>query len=369
MLVHEYLPTSSLNEALEARLVQKQYHPDYPLAILNYTRTTQYERKWNLITRRCRGLIYNVESFEVVARPWEKFFNLGEMGVPPTGTLETITEKLDGILGILYQCPDGQLAIATRGSFQSEMAITATKILRQRYGHFVPTPYVTYLFELVGPTHKIIVDYPEDDLVCLGTIAIEDGKFRGPERVRDWPGRCAPSYTEQQYLQILDNPATMQNVPVKEGVVLRYDSGELWKVKFDRYCEIARAIRGLSPIRIWEIIRDAKVQFDHDTVSSFMREIPEEFTTWAETVLKGLRARFDKLKREIISTSESIQKIIEYRNRIQYNTQIEGHIHFKALFLAFDKDWKRLDKYCWKEIRPNGLRPSIREGQRHGKRS
>ena len=71
------LNISLLEEMLEKGYVRKQQHPEAPLWIYNYTVEAQYERVWNDITLQCRGLILG-HDYAVVARPFGKFFNLGE---------------------------------------------------------------------------------------------------------------------------------------------------------------------------------------------------------------------------------------------------------------------------------------------------
>jgi RNA ligase len=70
-----------LGEMLDGGYVSRRFHPEFPeLAILNYTEKTAYEGKWNEVTLKSRGLIYNTDTFEVLARPFKKFFNYGQTG-------------------------------------------------------------------------------------------------------------------------------------------------------------------------------------------------------------------------------------------------------------------------------------------------
>ena len=56
-----------LESMLTEGYVRQRRHPCHPLAILNYTETAAFERVWNPVTRRCRGLIYDTRSCVVVA--------------------------------------------------------------------------------------------------------------------------------------------------------------------------------------------------------------------------------------------------------------------------------------------------------------
>ena len=62
---------------LKAGWVQVQHHQEFPLDIYNYTRATVHENKWDAVTSKCRGIIVNRDTGEIVARPFEKFHNYG----------------------------------------------------------------------------------------------------------------------------------------------------------------------------------------------------------------------------------------------------------------------------------------------------
>ena len=62
---------------LEAGWVQVQHHQEFPLDIYNYTRAAVHENKWDAVTSKCRGIIVNRDTGEIVARPFEKFHNYG----------------------------------------------------------------------------------------------------------------------------------------------------------------------------------------------------------------------------------------------------------------------------------------------------
>ena len=147
----------TINKELLGQMIQSghivfQKHPSAQLYIYNYTPLAQYERVWNGVTLQCRGLILN-EKQEVVARPFRKFFNLGECDnrLLPGEPFE-VYEKLDGSLGILYWLND-QPYIATRGSFTSEQALQANRILMEKYSFTLPSleKSKTYLFEIFTP--------------------------------------------------------------------------------------------------------------------------------------------------------------------------------------------------------------------------
>src|ERR1039458_5853170 len=69
---------------LETRLVDVATHDEFPLQMLTYGREAVHTNNWDVVIRKCRGIIFNIETGEIVARPFFKFFNLGTAGMPET---------------------------------------------------------------------------------------------------------------------------------------------------------------------------------------------------------------------------------------------------------------------------------------------
>src|SRR5690348_14694447 len=133
------------------------------LIIANYTPRCAFEGAWDDDTLACRGLILRVDQpwsdseriVEVAARPFDKFFNLGEGGRAPASALVEVTEKLDGSLGILFRHAGG-FRVATRGAFQSEQALWASEFL-QSYDLRALPDALTLLVEIIYPGNRIVV--------------------------------------------------------------------------------------------------------------------------------------------------------------------------------------------------------------------
>src|SRR5688572_4275446 len=85
--------------------VRSLYFEDFVL--FNYSAKAQYAGRWNWFELNSRGLILNATTGEVVALPFPKFFNWGELDRTTDATIQYITEKIDGSLGILYRVVDG----------------------------------------------------------------------------------------------------------------------------------------------------------------------------------------------------------------------------------------------------------------------
>lgn len=127
------------------------------LILFNYGTIFRPYHRWTFFERISRGLILNKHTGEVVARPFDKFWNWGEKGWKPKGDIKHVYAKEDGSLGILYR-HNGEYCIATRGSFTSPQALRATKILQKNYGLTTLWDDWTLLFEIIYPENRIVVD-------------------------------------------------------------------------------------------------------------------------------------------------------------------------------------------------------------------
>jgi hypothetical protein len=95
-----------------------------------YTNGCRFENRWDSFSLMARGLILDPAARRVVATPFPKFFNFGEV-IPtlPDEPFE-VTEKIDGSLGIVFH-HGGRWQVATKGRLSSEQALWATSRLNE----------------------------------------------------------------------------------------------------------------------------------------------------------------------------------------------------------------------------------------------
>lgn len=163
-------------------LFSANFHPDYPLVIFNYNQNAHHKlhamtESWTWPLRLCRGIVFDLESSDLLALPLEKFFNYGDH--PESSNLRFIQtlpylelEKHDGHLGIIFHYRD-KLLITTRGNFASPTSKLATEMLKQ-YGFLVNwkerlPQNTTMLVEIIDEKTRIIRDYGmEHKFVLIG---------------------------------------------------------------------------------------------------------------------------------------------------------------------------------------------------------
>jgi RNA ligase len=356
--IFDLLDPSALADAIAEGYVRERAHPNADLWILNYAEKAAYERNWTDVTRTCRGLIINGDG-HVVARPWGKFFNYGEHerdGMPALDltTRVDVTDKMDGSLGILYPLLDTYM-IATRGSFSSDQAYHATQIYLSRYADFEPDPDLTYLFEIVYPGNRIVLDYGDtDDLVLLGAVETETGMTYGPldERLESWPGPRTASY---DYLTLADALAAEPR-PNAEGLVVRYvdGSGLMVKIKQEDYVRLHKLITGLSERAVWEHLSAGL------PLGDLLASIPDEFHDWVidkgtnlslahQTVLGAAEIAYIHLVDELCGTG--VVAVEWTRKDFAMEAQKYGDLRPYLFNLL---DGKNPSAAIWKSLRPVG---------------
>jgi RNA ligase len=325
---------AELKQLVEAKYINVQQHPEADLFIYNYSQKTQFEGLWNDTTLACRGLILNKNN-EIVARPFKKFFNFEEYQSAEIPKEEfDVYEKMDGSLGILYWV-DNKPFIATRGSFASEQALWATTFLHQNFSsvfHLLNRNY-TYLFEIIYPSNRIVVDYGQtEDLVLLGVI--ETAMGQDVALPLDLGFTVVKKYDGLTDYQQLKNFAA-DNF---EGFVLKFKSGLRLKVKLEEYVRLHRILTNFSTLDIWECLAMGR-SFD-----AFLEHVPDEFYEWVKATKAEIEGNFKQIEDEckaVFKAIEDRKEAAEYFKQQKYPM-----ILFKML------DNRPYQQIIWKLVRP-----------------
>lgn len=295
-----------IQSRIESGLITSRKHPFLPLEILNYTQRCQFDKYWDEYTKMCRGLILD-DSHNIIARPFPKFFNLGE--IPETmiqnlpNEIPKITDKLDGSLGISFF--ENELpSIATRGSFESEQAIWATKWIREK-GYFKQdflSDY-TYLFEIICPESKNVVNYGDfQGLVLLAVVSNKDGsELDAWDEAHRLNFSCPESYSDS--IENMISWLNTVNGTEKEGVVCRYSNGLRVKIKSEDYKRLHKILSGFTEKDIIEALSQGK------SLDSFVDIVPDEFYQWIKDTEASLLEFHKKLMDDAIKMYNEVKKL------------------------------------------------------------
>jgi RNA ligase len=338
----------AFREQEERGFVTCRSHPMHDLLIWNYTPKTQYEHNWNDVTMQARGLITNLDG-TVVARSFAKFFNLEEYQEAIPLEPFKITEKMDGSLGILYFI-DNKPYIATRGSFTSEQAAKANDILYTKYGGITGLfkPSYTYLFEIIYPGNRIVVNYGgTEDLVLLAVIETETGEeydIHNPDFVKLCRG-IFPIVRHYDGIKDINELKKLEE-PDKEGFVIRFESGLRLKCKFSEYVRLHRILTQCTARTIWELLRD------NQSFDDLQEKVPDEFYNWVNTTRDTLQAQFENIE---INAARIFMQVKDLPTRKEQAAIVCKHAYSAVVFSMLDG--KPYADIIWKQLKPQAEKP------------
>jgi RNA ligase len=328
---------------IDTGLVTEREHPTEPYVIYNYTPLCQYSKAWDEITMQCRGLILHKDTGEVIARPFKKFFNYEEHiqnGLPIPQGIPEVYDKRDGSLGILYWGTDGKPWIATRGSFMSEQAVWATEFLRSHMDGLFFDRDFTYLFEIIYPSNRIVVNYGSYE--GLDLLAMIHTKSSGELGTPDIVGRLGTSVYPVPFTSFEELKA--RNEKNSEGFVLFWrKEGLRLKIKFEDYVRLHKVMTGLSEIGLWEMLRDGK------TIAEIVVEIPDEMHAWIHSVVAPMVKQYEEIEGDATCV---LMRVRSLPTRKDQALIVSKSKYPSVVFSMLDKkDYKSI---IWKMLRPHG---------------
>lgn len=350
-----------LNEYINNGLIQCQSHPNLPLKIYNYTRECQYLKKWDDITLNMRGTILDNDG-NLIARSFPKFFNYEELSpskIPWSDNYVYVQDKEDGSLGIIFWY-EGEWIVATRGSFVSDQAIAAKKMLNKLFNTSAFLKEVVYIVEIIYPENRIVIDYGEDKLIFLAAHYkdIESGyselNWMTAKGVLHASGIEEKYIVTTDYINVYDldvSKLKALNLENREGYVLRfYPSNFRMKIKFEEYIRMHSLLTNFSNKDIWKSLMFGN-QID-------LENVPDEFDLWVKDIMYNLTNSFDKEKvyfnkifSEFMESNSNTFTKKEYAKWVMTRPSEERSI----LFNLYDK--KSIDELIWMKLKPKYQKP------------
>ena len=329
--IHDF---TNLHQMISDGYITIKRHPALPLFIYNYTHRAQYQSVWDETTLQCRGLVCD-DSGNIVARPFRKFFNLSELKVIPDEVFD-VYEKYDGsMVSVFYYA--GEWIVASRGSFVSEQAIKAKELLWQSDVNSLVTGY-TYVFEVIYPENRIVVDYGDkEDLILIGAFRTGSGREVDIDLFAEDGFTVAKRYP----IANLDNLLEFERRNA-EGFVIRFESGLRAKVKYDEYVRLHRIVSGTNEHSIWEALSSGI------SLDKFTENVPDEFYAWVKEVSNRMTEQYRNILIECLELFSTLRGDTRKELALQY-IQTE---YAKILFAMLDQ--RDYSKMIWSLIEPKG---------------
>ena len=199
------------------------------------------------IRRECRGLIFDTATGNLISRPYHKFFNAGEKEETQLNKINlyephVVLEKLDGSMIRPIPTADG-FRLATKAGV-TDIAEQAEEFIADKsyYTTFINKCIqkgTSPIFEWCSRKNRIVIDYPEDQLILTAMRYNDTGKYVEYQVMSDYATAWnIPVVKAIDGLAIQDINLFVKQVREwddGEGVVLRFDTGHMIKVKADDY--------------------------------------------------------------------------------------------------------------------------------------
>lgn len=195
------------------------------------------------IRRECRGIKFGRDG-RILARPLNKFFNIGEREETQPAAIDfnephSVTEKLDGTM-IHPAIIDGEVVFMTRMG-RTDHALRAERHLTEHVRDMAACLLdrgFTPIYEWTAPDNRIVVRYGESALTLLAIRDIETGDYLPHEEIAE-SARCQRiphvAHHAPRHNSAADFLAYARAIQGAEGFVVRFDSGLWVKAKGEDY--------------------------------------------------------------------------------------------------------------------------------------
>lgn len=266
------------------------------ISSFNFTREAFLSSAWDVQSIKARGLFIDTENDMIMARSYDKFFNIGEQEDTEPSTVAkrftypvSVYKKENGYLGIAAPAGDGKLFFASKSTTQGDYAVEFKRLLISTLGGAL-SKFADYLedidasavFEVIIPSFdRHIVEYDADNPhVVLLDIIYNDFEYGHidyeelssiAERFKlEVKEKECELHTMGQFVQWYETVSAPGFVPDDgqhvEGYVLEDADGYMVKVKCEWY-------------RYWKTIRsvihDVMKRDRSARIPEMMKEHPE----------------------------------------------------------------------------------------------
>ena len=300
------------------------------ISSFNFTRDAFYDKVWDDQTTKARGLYLDTMKGKVVARSYEKFFNVNERPETKFDMLQhklqfpvTAYVKENGFLGIVsYNEYEDDLFIATKSTIDSEFAQWFKEML---YNELSPENLdkmkehckeqsVSFIFECVDMVHDPhIIEYPQSKLFLLDIVRnqMEFSKYEYEEMANVantlglTPKEKAFEIANWQdffdwYYDILEDEYEYNGRKI-EGFVIEDSAGYMTKLKLTYY-NFWKFMRSISH----EAIRNGYIK----RTSALTTPLANEYYAW-------VRKLHDVVDKEIIPKDICTLRSMFYKDKME----------------------------------------------------
>jgi RNA ligase len=223
------------------------------------------------ILRECRGLIMCSTTGKVLARRFQKFFNVNEKDFTQAHLIDwsqphRILDKLDGSM-ITPVLTGGAIRGATKRGL-TDQAAQVENFVRAlpKYEQFARAMMKldqTPIFEWTSRQQRIVIDYPEDQLILTAVRSNKTGAYATFDMMQEhsivWDIPLVKCLTHgiSDINAFIEHTRGLKNA---EGYVIRFDNGHMVKIKAEEYCRIHSTQDALRNEKdVWSLVLNDQI--------------------------------------------------------------------------------------------------------------
>lgn len=340
--LQQYLDAGNSPQRLKEEFGINSYeHPELPLIGFKYSQIdsprTHEVVKWS------RGTVLEKGTWNLVAQPFVRFFNLGEGGPEDVKRFDwdnfRCWTKEDGSLSIVYYYA-GEWHSNTSGSFGfgpiSTHDVRSWRQVVREVSNFDWDKLdkgITYIFELCTPWNKVIRHYPVPRMVMLGAFVGPDECT--PDKVVELASIAGATMVESHDFHSIDEIEDFLAKKEKddatfEGVVVRDLTGLRYKIKSRTYLSLAH-MYGNGDLGLPKRILPFVLAGETSEVLSYFPELKDQ--------VAEVKTKVDEEYKKLLKTwkeTHGIESQKEFALAIKPQTQFTGILF--GLRKVFGKD-------------------------------
>lgn len=229
------------------------------------------------IRRECRGLLFDVDG-RIMGRRLHKFFNVNERDETQLGRIDlsrphVILDKLDGSMITPVYTPDG-VRWGTKMGITSVSMGAEVHVSKNMTYHQMAVDCrelgLTPIFEWCSRSQRIVVDYPEDQLVLIAIRDTITGAYASYDEMINTAHNYGIPVVKTRAGTVANMEHLMEETRGSEGIegyIIRFDDGQMLKIKGDWYVRIHKTKDNLA---LEKNVIDLLINEKMDDAKSFM---------------------------------------------------------------------------------------------------
>jgi RNA ligase len=328
--------------------------------------------KEDLIRRECRGITFCSKTGDILARKYHKFFNVGEREETLPDNIDitdphVILDKMDGSMLVPVLINDKIEWHTKMGATDVAKQVEEFVALNPHYNEFARMYCrngITLIFEWCSRKQQIILDYPEDQLVLTGARIMKTGAYFTYEGL--------VSATEDWDIPVVDNFGTVFGLESFmevareqkdfEGYVIRFDNGQMLKIKTEWYVQIHKAkekilqdrhVVGMILDNTLDDVKGFLSKEDLDSLNVFETKIVDAMENLARTAVQFVaeRKKLDWIKKDFAikaTITHSMDRALIFAiwdDNTMYNTRkvveqmVRKNINSNSSYAKLQESW------------------------------